>query len=102
MAGCIGFDTVRCEDGRICPPGGRCDGAGGCILPAQIEACEGKGLRDGDACSIDNAPGACVLGGCVAYFCGDGKRTDPEECEGSDFNGHDCTYLGWSNGGGLK
>jgi hypothetical protein len=102
VMGCVSFEGVRCENGRICPPGGRCDDNGGCILPTQIAACEGMTKVDGDECTIDGAGGTCVQGGCVAWFCGDHTRNGAEQCEDDDLGGKTCLDFGWNNSTGLE
>ena len=104
--GCLSFDDVQCADGHLCPPGSRCDDVhGGCILPAQLQAC--ANTDDGEDCEIDGAGGTCVNGGCVAWFCGDGMLNGGEACEGSDFGvgadgvAVDCTTFGFTNHAGL-
>lgn len=101
LSGCVSFDTVRCGEDRVCQAGSRCDDHGGCIVPAQIDACEGEGLADGDECTIDGATGTCAHGGCVAWVCGDHIRNGAEECEDADLGGKTCLDLGWNNSTGL-
>jgi len=82
-ASCVSSTSVLCEDGSTCPGGFQCDVANHrCLVPEQIAACDGK--AEGDACTFNDAPGACRDGACEVFFCGDGYVTGNEACDGEN------------------
>jgi hypothetical protein len=91
-AGCLSPASITCEDGRVCPQGSRCDDENHrCVDRAQESACAGH--AEAASCVVAGAPGRCLAGACTPYFCGDGTRTDPEQCDGSDLHGKTCLDL---------
>lgn len=95
--GCLAPHSVVCSDGRICPADTRCDvdrhvclGLG---VDQQADACSGRG--EGQDCTLAGAPGKCHDRRCEPFTCGDGVRTDPEACDGTDLGGMTCAALGY-------
>jgi hypothetical protein len=87
---CASSSSVVCDDGSTCPGGFQCDVEHDrCLLPEQVSACEGK--QEGEDCTYSDMPGGCHFGACETFFCGDGRITGTEQCDGDD--------LGVDNGG---
>lgn len=100
-ASCVQSNSTACGSGRVCPPDRVCDEVhDGCVLPAQLTAC--NGATEGDACEI-SAPGdgTCHDGVCLLPDCGNGIREGAEDCDGTDLgmaaDGRliDCTDYGY-------
>jgi len=71
-AGCTGPD--ECDDLNVCNGTETCSYDGTCV--------PGEPPIDGTECTTaDGATGACRSHLCVPPGCGDGTRTDPEECD---------------------
>jgi cysteine-rich repeat protein len=78
-AGCIDDSLVRCGD-LSCPVGNVCT-PGGCAVPADVTACEGK--TDGAACkTFLGASGTCAYGACHTDLCGNATIDPGEVCDG--------------------
>jgi hypothetical protein len=93
-AGCVSPAATMCSDGRVCPPGSRCDVmAHRCVTSEEDTAC--RGHAEGAACTIMNAPGTCRGGACESHYCGDDVRTETEACDGTDLAGKSCKDLGF-------
>ncbi|HSD89780.1 MAG TPA: hypothetical protein VLB44_19750 [Kofleriaceae bacterium] len=95
-ASCASSTSVVCEDGSTCPGGFQCDiEHDRCLLPEQVSAC--AGLAEGADCTFNGAPGSCHFGACEVFFCGDGRITGREQCEGTnlgvDENGEPTTCI---------
>jgi hypothetical protein len=94
LAGCVSPAATMCSDGRVCPPGSRCDVmAHRCVTSEEESAC--RGLAEGAACTLMNAPGTCRGGACESHYCGDNLRTETEACDGTDLGGKSCKDLGF-------
>ena len=99
LAACVQSNKVTCGD-LTCPPSYTCDLANQrCISPDQIAACRGN--ADGDACTVDGAPGQCAAGVCEPLVCGDGLVTGAEQCDGSNFAGKTCRDYHFYDDAGL-
>ena len=80
-------DGVLCGSAQVCAPLG-----GGCVDPAQVEAC--LGLVDGAVCDLAGVgAGRCRDQVCVVTGCGDGVIDAGEACDDGESNGPDgaCT-----------
>jgi hypothetical protein len=96
-AGCVSPNSVTCGDGRICPPESRCDEQRHrCITDAQMLPCVGHAENDG--CTFANASGACRVGVCEPFFCGDGIVEALESCDGAPPAGKSCLDYGFDRG----
>jgi hypothetical protein len=102
LIGCLSPGATTCADGRVCPANSRCDVQNHrCVTTPEDVAC--ANLAEGDACTLNDAPGSCRGGACVAHYCGDDRRTENELCDGSDLGGKKCTDLGfYGQTSGLK
>src|SRR5439155_1258322 len=109
-SGCLQSNTSRCGD-AVCPPRQVCAPSGdSCVLPEQLEACEGTDLNTADCGTFGYYGGslACTkfcqfdTTGCVGR-CGD-HTADPthgEQCDKPDLGGADCTTFGFYDVAGL-
>lgn len=100
LGGCLESGAVYCPDGRVCPAGTACAEGLGCVRPDQLTVCQDGGLNGGDACSVPGVDGVCNGASrdeecsscvCLPARCGDGFRSDPEDCDGDDLGGAVCT-----------
>src|SRR5690349_2953953 len=64
-AGCLESTVAVCAEGRLCPSRLSCDDVHeGCVLPQQIEVCEGR--EQGASCTYVGTPdGRCYEGVCL-------------------------------------
>jgi hypothetical protein len=100
LGACLHPAEVACDDGRVCPFGTQCDDRHRrCITQDELDACGDRG--DGAQCSVAGRNGVCEGGVCVLAVCGDGVRDAPEDCDGADLGGADCTTLGFYDAAGL-
>lgn len=100
LGACVQSSEVTCGDGRTCPPGNTCDDdLHTCVSPEQTAAC--AGLAEQAACEIATVSGVCKNGVCQPLLCGDGVRTVPEACDGTDLGDADCTTAGFYEPAGL-
>src|SRR5438445_5178951 len=94
VGGCYGSQAVQCAAGLVCPPGSRCDDVHGrCIAQGALDACAGH--ADGDACTLDGAPGTCANGACLIPYCGNGVKDLGEECDANDLGPATCETAGF-------
>lgn len=102
LAGCIESNLVLCGNGIACPVGTTCDTAnGGCAADGQRAACDGLG--DGEVCEYAGTGGTCASGVCLTASCGDGRRSESEQCDASfsELAG-DCTEYGFYRTGSVR
>src|SRR5262245_37088024 len=92
LSACLSPNATTCGD-RVCTPGTECDEKhGACVRPDQLTSCDNK--IDDEACGVDSASdGRCDQGVCVQLYCGDGRVTGAEECDGDVLPATDCTSL---------
>jgi hypothetical protein len=93
LGACLHPNTLDCPGGGTCPAGKMCTPTGDCALPEQVAAC--SGLDEEAPCTYGTTIGTCAGGACVANFCGDGKITAPEECDGPELGSNTCHSLGY-------
>ncbi len=93
LAGCLTPSGTTCGDDFVCGAGEVCaPTGGGCVDPAQVEAC--AGLAEGEACTLPGiGDGQCRDEVCVVTGCGDGVVDSGEACDDGAANGPDapCT-----------
>jgi len=94
-AGCLAPQAQLCGS-VLCAPQLVCAPTGGCVLPLQLESCNGK--ANSDPCVFAAVNGVCVDGVCLEHFCGDGVVQPPEQCEGTNLDGKDCQAAGFYRG----
>ena len=79
LGGCVGSESVTCDDGSVCPSTLTCAPNGGCASLIQIAGCESR--ADGDSCSTGAGQGFCNFGICVGSQCGNGVLDEGESCD---------------------
>jgi hypothetical protein len=96
--GCMKPDSVTCAGGLVCPAGSDCDDVNHtCMNSPERTPCAGK-ASGAECTALDGAPGACSGGVCETFFCGDGKVTDSEACDGAPPPGKTCLDFGFERG----
>jgi len=96
VVGCIETETTQCAD-VLCSPDRRCIEVPGlgpqCLLPGQVEACEGK--AEGESCTFGlDAVHSCRDGVCREGGCGNGRMEPGEQCDGTDIPSTVCDFGG--------
>ena len=91
LAGCVADNLVACPDDVACPAGTQCDIVhGGCITPAQAQAC--IGMADHTACRAAQVIGYCLDQICVDPGCGNHIIDPGELCDdGNHIDGDGCS-----------
>src|SRR5262245_4768058 len=100
LGGCLQQASTTCGE-VICPATFVCDPVhGGCVRPGQLTAC--GGLADGAAfTAVMTGDGMCDGGVCVQLYCGDGRVTGAEQCDGASVPKPDCVAdWGYYSGNG--
>src|SRR5215212_1328449 len=80
LVGCLDKVANDCGDGVVCPLDKVCLVGGGCALPDQVSACEGR--LEGEGCTFAGGVGTCMDGVCIGTSCGNSELDAGETCDG--------------------